>query len=481
MKFQKGIFITAWMCLLPLTILGEDAAKEESKIKTVKITLHPMAEPSPALKYKLLPAFIDLKPGNAAVFYNKLLAESLRLFLGENEMWDKAGAWSEAPLAELRDEKVRSIIRGWNGKVDEIKRASQCEYCDWQVPIREYGIATLLPDLQQTRSYARLLEPYARLQIAEGKYDDAVQTLQAGYTLGRHVANGPTLVHNLVGCTIVSMMSDQVRELIQQPNAPNLYWALTDLPRPIIDFRSGTDAEYDCLLINFPELRNLETKELAPDQWRVLLQQTIAKAGNYTNASANNKFMPIALSAFLLIEGYPRAKTFLIERGWPADKVEDMPLGQVLLIAGLRQYDEIKDDLFKWMYLPYPEAIAGMKKANAKLMELSRGGQEILPLASLFMPAMSSAKVAEARTERTIAILRVLEAIRLYGAAHGGQLPEKLSDITEAPIPIDPILGTAFIYHRIEDAAILEAPAPSGLNLDAYWLRYEIHLESKGK
>ena len=127
------------------------------------------------------------------------------------------------------------------------------------------------------RAYARLLTPYARLQIADGKYDDAIQTLQAGYALGRHVANGPLFVNNLIGCSIVGMMSFQVREMIQQPDAPNLYWALTDLPRPIIDLRSGTEAEYNFLYINFPELRNLETKELSPDQWRLLFKQTMAK------------------------------------------------------------------------------------------------------------------------------------------------------------------------------------------------------------
>ncbi len=479
MRYQIGLII-AWMLAIPVAVLGEDAANQESKIKTVKITLHPMAEPQPALKYKLLPAFIDLKPGNAAVFYNKLTAESLGFF-GNSDMWDKAAEWTEAPLAELCDEKVRSVILGWSWKVKEIKRASQCEYCDWQVPIREYGYATPLPELQQTRSYGRLLAPYARLQIAEGKYDDAIQTLQAGYTLGRHVANGPTLVHNLVGCAIVGLMSEQAMELIQQPEAPNLYWALSDLPRPIIDLRSGTYAEYDFLFINFPDLKNLETKELAPDQWRVLFQQTMAKAENFTNASPKNKFMPMVLTASLLIDGYPRAKTFLIERGWPADKVEDMPVCQVVMIAELRQFEEIQDEMFKWMYLPYSEAMAGMKKAEAKMMQFFRGGQEIMPLASVLLPAVSAAKAAEARTERTVAVLRVFEAIRLYGAAHGGQLPEKLSDITEVPIPIDPMHGTAFIYHRLEDAAILESPAPSGLNPEPHWLRYEIHLESKGK
>lgn len=313
MRYQIGIII-AWMFSMPLMVIGEDAAKQESKITTIKIVLHPMAEPRPALKYKLLPAFIDLKPGNAALFYNKLLAESIRLFSDVDGMWDKALDWTDSPLTGLPDENIRLEILSWKWKIDEIKRASHCEYCDWQVPIREDGIYTLLAEVQQTRAYARLLGPYARLQIAEGKYDDAVQTMQAGFALGRNVANGPTFVHNLVGCAIVNVMSDEVRELIQRPEAPNLYWALADLPRPIIDLRSGTYAEYDCIYVNFPDLRNLETKELAQDQWRIIFQQTMAKAGIISSELTKNKSRPTVLTTFALIEGYPRAKAFLIAR-----------------------------------------------------------------------------------------------------------------------------------------------------------------------
>jgi hypothetical protein len=476
MKLHISVLVAALLVLMPWAAQGQSDGKAESEIKTTKIVLHPMAEPRPALKYKLLPAFIDLKPGNAALFYDRLTAESSALF-NDNKMWDKALDWVDAPLTELPDEKVRAEIVSWKGKINGIMRASQCEYCDWQVPIREDGYFTLLPDLQQTRSYARLLTPYARLQIIEGKYDDAIQTLQAGYALGRNVANGPTFVHNLIGCAIVGVMSDQVRDLIQQPAAPNLYWALSDLPRPIIDFRPGTVAEYDALYTNFPELKYLETKEIAPDQWQVILQQTMSK----TQRIGGGKRIPPAVTALLLIESYPRAKAFLIERGWAADKVEAMPVSQVVLIAGIRQYAEINDDLSKWMYLPYSEAYAGMRKANAKMKELFRNGQEIIPLASLLLPAMSTAKAAEARGERNIAILRIFEAIRLYAAAHDGRLPDKLSDITDVPVPIDPLHGTAFIYNRIDETAILEAPGLPGLNPESYWLRYEIHIESKGK
>ena len=46
-------------------------------------------------------------------------------------------------------------------------------------------------------------------------------------------------------------MLGRVEELIQAPGSPNLYWALTDLPRPLLDLRKAlqgekliTDAEF---------------------------------------------------------------------------------------------------------------------------------------------------------------------------------------------------------------------------------------------
>jgi hypothetical protein len=479
MKYQIGIII-ACMFLMPTAVLGKDAAKAESEIKTVKIVLHPMSESQPAQKYKLLPPFIDLKPGNAAVFYNKVPTEASSFF-GDEKLWDNIDAWTEAPLSELKKKEIQTVINGWTWQIRDLKRAAHCEYCDWQLPIREFGYETPLPEVQQTRSYARLLAVTARFQIANGQYNEAIQAMRSGYALGRHVSNGPTFIHNLVGCAIVNIISEQVQELIQQPEAPNLYWALTDLPRPIIDFRSGVDGEYAIFYLSFPDLQNLETKELAPEQWPVLLNQTMRKINRIGSGSSPPE-LGSAFSTALLIEKYPLAKAFLIERGWAAVKVEDMPVCQVVLIAGLRQYEEIQDELFKWMYLPYPDAIAGMKKSDVKMRDIFRSGQEILPLASLLLPAISAAKAAEARTEREIAVLRIFEALRLYTAAHEGQLPEKLSDITEVPIPMDPIHGTPFIYHYLMDnTVILEAPRASGLNPEAYWLRYEIHLESKGK
>ena len=84
--------------------------------------------------------------------------------------------------------------------------------------------------------------------------------------------------------------------------------------------------------------------------------------------------------------------------------------------------------------------------------------REIIPLASLLLPAIQAAKTAEARTERTIALLRTLEALRMYAAGHEGRLPSKLEDVTAVPIPIDPMTGKSFVYKCDGNTAVLEAP-----------------------
>ena len=69
-------------------------------------------------------------------------------------------------------------------------------------------------------------------------------------------------------------MSNQVQQFIQQPDAPNLYWALSTLPRPLVDMRPGAEAESNILYLQFPELRDLDKKKLSPEEWRELLKKS---------------------------------------------------------------------------------------------------------------------------------------------------------------------------------------------------------------
>ena len=68
-----------------------------------------------------------------------------------------------------------------------------------------------------------------------------------------------------------------------------------------------------------------------------------------------------------------------------------------------------------------------------------------------------------ARTARVSipARVRVIEGVRLYGAAHDGKLPAKLADVTEPPLPDDPGTGRPFEYALDGNTATLVSQVPN--------------------
>jgi hypothetical protein len=489
-----GIFVTV-AAIMPSAMLSSRVASASSpdvpeEQKTVQIVLYSAAEPQPALKYQLLPPFLERRPGNAAVWWNRIQAERsgfFNAFYADNGPWSRIEKWMEMPIGDPREKAYRekagfddlAMIRGGQLFAD-IQRAAQYESCDWEQPIREANFAAiLLPEIQQTRSYARLLMAKAHLEIAEGRYDEAVRTLQCGYAEGRQVAQSPFIVSELVGVTIAGIMSYQVQQFIQRPDAPNLYWALSTLPRPIVDSRLCGEAESNVLYLQFPELRDLDKKQLAPEEWRGLLLKVMRLAVEYDwffNPTGLKKHVAPAMTTLAALQGYPQAKQYLINRGRSAAEVEAMPVAQVILLYTVHVYDELRDEQFKWFFLPPAEGRHGLRRAESDLGKKAHA-KEIIPIASLVLPAVASAKEAETRDEWNVAVMRVFEAMRLYAAAHDGRWPERLGDITEVPIPVNPVDGKPFIYERQGDKAILTCEEGT----KNWHKRFEITLMPKAK
>jgi hypothetical protein len=369
---------------------------------------------------------------------------------------------------------------GLQDVLEDVHRAARSQYCDWQVLIHEGEFFSIrLPEFQQSRAYARILAPWVRLQIADGNYDEAVHGLQTGFSLARDVANAPTLVCGLVGCAIAGMMNEQVLDFIQQPDAPNLYWALSTLPRPMIDLRPGFDAEMYSLYLSFPDLYDLDRKNYTPERWQQLLEEMAEWHHRWTNNVGTLEQQQL-LTVTWYLHAYPRAKRFLVERGRSAEEVEAMPAPQVILLAAMQNYDELRDDMFKWLSLPYPQASRGVGNAEENLVKLWRSGQEIIPIAGELLPAVQAAKTAEVRIDREIALLRTLEALRLYGGANRGRLPSNLNDITQVPVPLDPVRGETFYYRRYGNTAFLEVVDSPGPMRHWEGVRYEIEFARKG-
>ena len=177
----------------------------------------------------------------------------------------------------------------------------------------------------------------------------------------------------------------------------------------------------------------------------------------------------------MAFKAYPDAKQRLIAAGQPAAEVEAMPVFEVIAIDALATYDELRDRTMCWFYFPYWQARPHLEAAESYLLTEGRK-RETIPLASQLIPAMRNVSMAQARVDREVAFLRVIEAIRMYAAAHEGRLPQQLTDITDVPLPIDPMNGKQFEYSLSGDKALLSSTPSEGPFRKDLNVRFELQL-----
>jgi hypothetical protein len=431
---------------------------QEPPEEVVRVTIRPAATPVPALKYQFLPEVRDLISGNALIHYHRAVLLAGKPPGPDDKYWN----WVVMQTKELPRDEVRSYLQRYRQVFRELGLAARCDHCDWQFRerARTDAFSALLPDVQQLRDLANLLKLQAQLEIVDGHFTEAVRTLRLGYTMAKHANQADTLISSLVGAAIAQLMTDQTTELLQIPGAPNLYWALTDLPRPFIDLRTPMQAER--LMVNglFPLQEgdiDVRTTPLSIDQLQERLEHLM---GDRPHERTQFRLALIAITA----KGYPEAKRYLLSEGLPAETVEAMPRFQVVLLFALAEYNRLFDEMLKWQGLPYWQARPGLEKAMEGVREekIRAGELERIPLAALLIPAVHNVVFATTRIDRKVAALRCIEAIRLYNAGHEGKFPGALTEITEVPIPIDPVTGKDFEYKMEDGKAVLAAPPPAG-------------------
>lgn len=456
---------------------GSTRAAAEPPVTTLRVT--PRAQPDPALRYRLLPPITRLRPGNAAVMY--LMAGDA---LHDPQWTDEHQSWLDMPLADLPRDEIDKLV-GSAGDLQMLDQAARRSRIEWDnANLVDNGVAALLPHVNQLRALTRRLALRIRLHVARRDYDAAVRDLQTGLALAHHLQEGGTLIETLVGIAIARAMLERIEELVQQPDAPNLYWALTQLPRPLVSVRRGM--EFEQHIVGFIMQRFY--REHAD---RSILEQAGAmqdRAGLLVDSLTTwvyglNVALPgvgeghtrvRTMAAGIVIQQYPRAKRYLIEeKGMTPQQVEALPVTAVSLTFILDRYRHWRDEMFKWMALPYWQAEPFIADMNERLGAAVTGLEGGWPF-TMLLPAVSSALRAQASLDRHVALLRCVEAIRLYAAHHDGRLPASL-DALDAPAPIDPMTGKPFDYHAAEGVARLTAPPPrSGTHHDGAVWRIEL-------
>ncbi len=484
--------------LYPWAARGQD--EDESPPPTV-ITIRPAASPVPALKYSLLPKPEEQIPGNAAIFYHRAIEHVINVRLRQeiqNRLQkrhpaevmaeqEKSSNWLTQPLATLPREEVRKYLVPYWFCLNEMELGARREFCDWEFKRRTEGVNLFLQDLQEMRSLGRLLVLKTRLEIADGHIESAIHWLQTGLTVARHVnSQSSTLIQMLISAAVTSQMAVPLEDLIQAPGAPNLYWALANLPRPFLEVASAMESERHLLEKEFPQLKTIDQAVWSVDEAHTyaddfqkkmgILTDVWARAASSSTQPDMKDFGTHLLFTALVARAYPEATRALIAQGRSAAQVEAMPAVQVVAIHSYRLYEEARDDIFKWAALPYWQGYKGMsdaaQKPRAGWAKLKGG----IPF-SMILPAIHAAYTVPARIDRRLDVVRIIEAVRLYAAGHGGSLPPSLDAITEAPAPIDPGTGKPYNYKLDGSTATLTAPGPLGLeHIPQFKINYQLKL-----
>ena len=458
-----------------LALLAAAPARAQAP-EPIRLTLRPMAPSSPALRYRLLPELIGQTPGNAADLYKKAVP-LLKLSADDYKQLDE---WEKLPLDQLPCADVRRLLAGYKEALGLIDQGARREHCDWGLTerLRKSGVNALLPEVQPMRESARLLSMRARVEIAEGQFDRAVRTLRTGLALAKHVGESETLISCLVGNAIAHVMAGQIDLLVQQPKAPNLYWPLTDLPRPFLDLRKPFQGERVMAYGTFPGVAEV----LADRNAGPLGPEKVAQFSKMFFAlEERSPLRTRAALALRLKKKHEAAKRALVAAGRPRELVEKMPHVQVALLHSFVEYERMYEEVLKWQTFSYAEAAphlrAALERQKAELKDAE--DRPVFDLATPLMPALQKVFAARTRLDRKFAALRCVEAVRLYAAAHGGKLPPALGDVKEVPVPNDPMTGKPFEYKVTGDGkATLVGPPPDDLKkITAYVLKYELTLK----
>lgn len=462
------------------------AAADKADVKTVRLEITPATEPLPALKYQLLPRFADRRPGNAAVRY-----ERIALHHRADEKIDKeVGDWLQLPFAEFRKPEMLAKVEaaGTDKHFDDLQLAALLENCSWELPYREQlFFAILIPEVQELRRFGRYLSLKARREIAVGKFDQAVTTLQVGYAMARHTGQGATLIHGLVATSIASMLDQVLLDFAQSPGAPSLYWALSFQPRPFIDPRTGFEAEMDALFMSFPELKSIDPEKPSEVDAVAALNKLTSRAdfvndmvgGSSTTAVVGKMLGTTALLAYTAVRRDELQK-YLVTCGWKPKRAEKLNEAELLLAYTRAKYEELRDQSFRWMNLPYWQARPGLAAADRRVKEAAQNREELMPYGALLLPAVGAVTHTYARSERRIDVLRVIEALRLYAGKHDGKLPKSLTELTDVPVPpLDLITGKPFDYALANDGSARLTLSEELLGSGPHTVIYEISVAAK--
>ncbi len=436
----------------PALVLPPDPTYPVGGVAVRAMSVEAAAEPSPVLRLTLRLREFEKLSGNAAVDYLRAASIVPSRSDQANRVSDLARVASDpAHHAEIRDLLKVHLDPAWPVLLEAARR----DQTQWASPPKRLDY--LLPDLARYRHITRLLRLRAAYMIATGRHDDAFETARVMIEMGRRVGQGPTLIDRLVGVAIVASGLETLMELSTTPGAPNLYWALTDLPSPVVDMTEAIRLELGFIDRAVPELREIESGRLSPESaltvWtRISDVYTEALPDADKGSRRQEARLGLGVMNAML---FPEAARWMQSTGKTPEQIAALPVSYVTLRYAIASYRERNDRLLAAASLPPAQARAIL---DSTVQPASSRANLLAGLSDILQPALGRTISIHQHIARQVAMLRTVELLRLH-AASTGSLPATLEEIRVAPIPENPETGRPFDYVLKDGVGIITAIA----------------------
>ncbi|MDR1480720.1 MAG: hypothetical protein LBJ00_17485 [Planctomycetaceae bacterium] len=466
-----------------------------------KITVTPADLPCPLLKYRFNMYVTEMESGNAAPLYSEAyaklentIAQTLKANVYEKPEYAKAQfpelfniplekqdenaieklsfkafpsksyfrkIW-EVVTAEQEEKMFKSLQPVYN----LIEKASKKRECDWSYQQKFWGFSTVLNYVTNIRLLCKYLEDKAEWEIRNGKYDDAVKTIRLGLRVAEHVEDSdfPCMITSLIALACRGVMLNDIMLLSAQPDAPNLYPALTQINRNKNMYKKGLQMEQFALFYaespqESQELMEREDELNKEESEKVLkfFAQTIMEG--FPNQPSDIFVEDVSeakiTTAAICLLCYRSGKTQLLKRGLTEAEIDKLSVYQVVTPFIVEELRIAYDKLIVANTLPIGSKHTAIEFSDD--VESIGFDSPVDLYLQLFIPAVTAANKAILRTEQSIDLLQITEAIRYYAAFNNGNLPESLDQIEQLHVNKIGVVNNKPFAYRIEgDKAIID-------------------------
>jgi hypothetical protein len=282
-------------------------------------------------------------------------------------------------------------------------------------------IATLLPDLQESRKVANLLQYDAMLRAQQGDADGALRSCRGIINAGRSVGDEPLMISALVRCAIIAVGANAAERTLAQGVAG--------------------DAE----LARLQELLALEDQH---PTMRIAVRGERASSYDLLSKMADGRISVAEMDA--MIDGQQQAWWKRWSRG---------NVGRREPVYALKVMTKMVDAT----KLPEADQVEAEKAYEREIRGLGREATYV----RLLVPAVANVGRAIRRKTAYLRCLMVLVAVERYRLAHDGKWPESLAALMPdllKEIPNDPFDGKPLRYKKLPDGVMVYSVGEDGVD-----------------